>query len=298
MTNTSNHLPDSVLVSCTEPGCIAFPFSSLTELAEHAVEGHIYEVPSRSRFADEGLTERGDNVDRPERGDGAGTSTGRPAPQAFTFTKVGDVWAVRVPAGRHSTGEVVEVSKKNGGTSTVTLGRHLRADDRFDVFASGERTADAPTTYRWTKSAGEWLVTGPAAEVGAAITITKADGSTVEAVIDSVVVAGTYRVRQGAAATPERAPRGEVPEGLHSVDGAVFKVQTSKSGNRYANRLVGTSWDYEPGAIRLLSADTLMSLDEAKAYGKDTGVCCCCGKTLTNPESIEAGIGPVCASKF
>jgi hypothetical protein len=27
-----------------------------------------------------------------------------------------------------------------------------------------------------------------------------------------------------------------------------------------------------------------------------SGKCCCCGRTLTTPESVEAGIGPVCAS--
>lgn len=36
----------------------------------------------------------------------------------------------------------------------------------------------------------------------------------------------------------------------------------------------------------------------AIAYGKATGMCSICGLKLTNPESIEAGIGPICASKF
>lgn len=34
------------------------------------------------------------------------------------------------------------------------------------------------------------------------------------------------------------------------------------------------------------------------AHGKLTGICGCCGRTLTDPASIEAGIGPVCAKKF
>lgn len=36
----------------------------------------------------------------------------------------------------------------------------------------------------------------------------------------------------------------------------------------------------------------------AKAYGIETGVCCICNATLTNKVSIEAGIGPICATKF
>jgi hypothetical protein len=36
----------------------------------------------------------------------------------------------------------------------------------------------------------------------------------------------------------------------------------------------------------------------AKAYGLQTGVCSCCGRELTNPDSIARGIGPICADKF
>jgi hypothetical protein len=39
-------------------------------------------------------------------------------------------------------------------------------------------------------------------------------------------------------------------------------------------------------------------MEAAVAYGKRTGECSCCGRTLTNAESIERGIGPICAEKF
>lgn len=32
-------------------------------------------------------------------------------------------------------------------------------------------------------------------------------------------------------------------------------------------------------------------------FGKATGVCCICGRTLTNEESVNRGIGPICAEK-
>jgi hypothetical protein len=35
---------------------------------------------------------------------------------------------------------------------------------------------------------------------------------------------------------------------------------------------------------------------EARAYGKETGTCCCCGRELTDPVSIANGIGPICAA--
>lgn len=92
--------------------------------------------------------------------------------------------------------------------------------------------------------------------------------------------------------------------GMHkSSDGRIFKVQKSKSsGREYAKELVnnseGASFEYAPGAMRGLSTSTKMSLEEAKEYGALYGTCCVCARTLTDEGSIEAGIGPVCASKF
>lgn len=39
-------------------------------------------------------------------------------------------------------------------------------------------------------------------------------------------------------------------------------------------------------------------LAEAQMHGKETGQCSCCGRELTNPESIELGIGPICRDKW
>lgn len=38
--------------------------------------------------------------------------------------------------------------------------------------------------------------------------------------------------------------------------------------------------------------------ETARKYGFKTNTCCVCGKILTNPESIKAGIGPICAENF
>ncbi len=40
------------------------------------------------------------------------------------------------------------------------------------------------------------------------------------------------------------------------------------------------------------------TLEQAKAYGRKTGRCMVCGRKLTHPASIAAGIGPVCAGKL
>jgi hypothetical protein len=39
-------------------------------------------------------------------------------------------------------------------------------------------------------------------------------------------------------------------------------------------------------------------LTAAIQYGKVSGECSCCGRELTDPQSIERGIGPICATKF
>lgn len=36
----------------------------------------------------------------------------------------------------------------------------------------------------------------------------------------------------------------------------------------------------------------------AKVYGQRTGTCCCCGRMLTNKESIRLMIGPICLEKY
>jgi hypothetical protein len=47
--------------------------------------------------------------------------------------------------------------------------------------------------------------------------------------------------------------------------------------------------------IVAICADPLAA---AVAYGRKTGECACCGRELTDPESIERGIGPICAEKY
>jgi len=55
----------------------------------------------------------------------------------------------------------------------------------------------------------------------------------------------------------------------------------------------------DPAAVEdLLNELEANPLLAAVKYGKLSGRCCSCGRDLTDPESIEAGIGPVCVLKF
>lgn len=91
--------------------------------------------------------------------------------------------------------------------------------------------------------------------------------------------------------------------GMYQVDGRIFKVLPSRNSDRhYAKELVGEGdgtyrFAYARGAMRFLRAEHRMTDEQAREFGRTTGICCVCARLLTDPKSIEAGIGPVCAGK-
>lgn len=67
-----------------------------------------------------------------------------------------------------------------------------------------------------------------------------------------------------------------------------------------------TVWKHKAAAAGTTPLAVLALIEEfeadplaaAKKYGKESGRCCSCGRDLTDPVSIENGIGPICATKF
>jgi hypothetical protein len=58
------------------------------------------------------------------------------------------------------------------------------------------------------------------------------------------------------------------------------------------------SWDYAGGAAKAgVKASWLMTPEDAEAFGELYGVCVRCHRDLTKEESIERGMGPICAGK-
>lgn len=98
----------------------------------------------------------------------------------------------------------------------------------------------------------------------------------------------------------------ELEDGMYVLDGVIYKVQHAVhgSGRQYAKRLVPNSpgerasFEYAPGMVRKLRPEHRMTMEQAKEFGALYGTCCQCGRVLTNEDSIEAGIGPICASKL
>lgn len=109
-----------------------------------------------------------------------------------------------------------------------------------------------------------------------------------------------------------KATRPEPEDGIYldpakgNETGTIFKVykMVHGSGRQGVKRLVinedqtGT-FDYCGLAVKHLpETSKKMTLEEAKMFGSIYGFCVRCGATLTDENSIEQGIGPVCATKF
>lgn len=94
----------------------------------------------------------------------------------------------------------------------------------------------------------------------------------------------------------------DVPQGLHLIGQDVYRIRKSKSSGRfYAELLDINAREFRyvgKKPVNDASRDTLMTLDEAKVFGKAYGFCVRCCALLEDPASVEAGVGPVCAKKF
>lgn len=121
-----------------------------------------------------------------------------------------------------------------------------------------------------------------------------------------VVLASKRREEQWA---KERAPKAEQPvaapagEGWYKQGDDYYKVQIAIHGSKrpYAKvlRVDGdtATWEYAPGMVNRLTEADRLTEEDARAFGRLYGICVVCGAPLTNEESIEYGIGPICRGK-
>lgn len=101
----------------------------------------------------------------------------------------------------------------------------------------------------------------------------------------------------------KQAPSGTgISEGFYkSTDGNIYQVVQAKHGAHFLAKILDQEtgkFEYAGAAKRFVKADQRMTLEEAQEYGKRTGTCMVCSRRLSNPESIAAGIGPVCRGRF
>jgi Family of unknown function (DUF6011) len=103
-------------------------------------------------------------------------------------------------------------------------------------------------------------------------------------------------------ALPKR-PVKSVEPGYYVKDGNYYVVVKTKDGQRtYAKQLIptatGMTWEYKKGAVAALGALTPLTVEEAAKWGHLHGRCIICCRPLTDPTSVKAGIGPICAKRL
>lgn len=88
------------------------------------------------------------------------------------------------------------------------------------------------------------------------------------------------------------------PVGTYRLGDDIYRVVQRPNGHRRAERLHGGAYVYAAGMVFRLQAQHRMTLEEEQEYGRTEHRCIRCGTELTNKESQEAGIGPVCVTKW
>lgn len=115
----------------------------------------------------------------------------------------------------------------------------------------------------------------------------------------ALTVAQASRTIEALIALPQACAGIDPEHGIAYLDSQARVVLCVLS--RTSGHLIGKVWDgsrfqYERGALRSLVR--ALTMQEAEAFGARHGVCACCGATLTDPKSVERGIGPVCAARL
>jgi hypothetical protein len=107
------------------------------------------------------------------------------------------------------------------------------------------------------------------------------------------------------------APARPITDGMYLHEGKVVRVQKAVhgSGELYAKVLIPPTpeekeaggrarFEYVRGLVRQLKAEERMDLAQAVEYGQLYGCCIRCGAILTDEDSIEAAMGPICRGKI
>ena len=87
------------------------------------------------------------------------------------------------------------------------------------------------------------------------------------------------------------------PDTGHNA-GAIYVKQDGEYLGKVTDGLFRPTLACEPATKARVIAVASDPHNAAKAYGAKTGSCSCCGRELTNGESIALGIGPICRDKF
>ena len=159
-------------------------------------------------------------------------------------------------------------------------------------------TATTTATASFIKlSDDSWGIQGFNLVEGQPVTIVKRDGTRQDAVVGAIITAcnkwGKTVARK--AATPRPVVADKVTEiGFYLHEGVAYKVVKSGIGRLYAKKVTKHGFVFDGGAIETLSASELMTAEEVRVYSRNIGICANCSIELTDPVSVEIGLGTKC----
>ena len=125
--------------------------------------------------------------------------------------------------------------------------------------------------------------------------------------IRSWAIDRTYADPSGVIDSLRYLPRKDAPKkrvfepGIYYVTGTIYKVQLSQTTARpYAKKLdTSGEWLYDPKYISEIPEGAAKpTFEEMFAFGFTYDICGNCGRLLSDPDSVHAKIGPVCARKL
>lgn len=121
--------------------------------------------------------------------------------------------------------------------------------------------------------------------------------SAVKGALDAAFGRGIKRpamhITRGADYTFKRAPdTGRNPGNVYVTRSGLYVGKIDPTGAFTKSR------DCEANDVESLTAIAVDPLAAARESGKLTGRCSCCGRELSDPVSIQNGIGPICEAKY
>lgn len=137
------------------------------------------------------------------------------------------------------------------------------------------------------------------------------DAERAAAIKDAVANAPEVKIEKieqafaSASASGLKWPKLRLADFTFSLAGAASKNAGSiyvKAGEEYLGRITDgklvRSLKCSAAQVSAIEAVCADPEKAAVAYGVMTGACSCCGRELTDPDSVARGIGPICASKY
>lgn len=174
-----------------------------------------------------------------------------------------------------------------------------QASDLITVLMEITDLTKLENEVRWKKFNDVWVVSGkPNIVVPGAKLLAVSKNKKQDVVIDEVVWSddqtayGTIKKEDG--------PKGDAvtESGFYWKGDEVIEAYYTKKGFLVARTIVNGKKGEYLGKNGLIGLGRKLTLEQAKEYGRETGVCISCGAELTDPVSISEGLGPICASKW